>query len=287
LEITLVNPFWVTMENMYAAAATQLGVKIDVYAAPSEGDTTSQLNTLETMVSKDYKAIIFTPIDPENLIPGIVMGNKKGIYMVDSGPEVDTTALAAAGGHLDGWLSVDFTTQGTLAAQEIVKELGSAGGKVAIIEGIPGAGQSDERVQGATTVFQASPNITLLAPQPGNWDATTAYNIATNLIEANPDLKAIYCCNDDMGVAAASALAAAGHPGVLVFGADFTPAAQSGIEAGTYTGTTTFSEAAWAEGTVIDALKLIQGLKDLPTGMISEPIMLITKANVAQFSGFE
>ena len=286
LLITLANPFWVTMQKDYQALADTFGVKIDIYAAPTENDDQAQLNTLESMTAQNYKAIIFTPINQSNLIPGIVMANKKGIYMIDSGPSEDATSLTNAGGHVDAWININFAIQGQLAAQDIVKKLGTAGGKVVVIQGIPGAGQSDARTQGAENVFNSSPNIKVLPHQAGNWDRPTALTITQNLLQANPDLKAIYCCNDDMAMGALAALAAAGNKNVLVYGADFIQEASDAIAGGTMAGTTTFSEAALAQGGVIAALKLIQGMKDIPKGEVDLPIALITKDNLQQYVGF-
>lgn len=285
--ITLANPYWVEMKNRYNEWAADLGITVDVMAAPTEGDLKSQLETLEAMVAKDYKAIIFTPIDPYNLIPGIVKANEKGIFMLDSGPSVNREALKEAGGKLDGWISATFQDQGRLAAEEIVRILGEKGGKVAIIEGIPGAGQSEARKEGASRVFNDASNVEIVAVEPGNWDRNKAYDITTNLLKVHPDLSAIYCANDVMALAAADALEVAGiKDKVLVFGTDFIPEAKEAIEKGRLDGSTTFSQAAWTRGALTYSLKLMQGSTDLPEKLLI-PITLVTKGNVAKFEGWK
>lgn len=102
LIISLTNPFWVNMENRYMEAAEELGIQLEVLSGTTEGDTTSQLETLMTMATKDYDAIILSPIEGTNLIPGIVQANQNEIPVINLGPGVDEEALQEAGGHLTG-----------------------------------------------------------------------------------------------------------------------------------------------------------------------------------------
>ncbi|MFW5649617.1 MAG: substrate-binding domain-containing protein, partial [Candidatus Alkaliphilus sp. MAG34] len=170
LVITLTNPFWVDMKNGYEQAARELGVNLEVMAAPTENDAKSQLETLDAMVAKDFKALIISPIEPFNLVPGVVRANERGIPVINLGPHIDIDAVREAGGTIDGRILVDFEEQGALAAQYIVHKLGANGGEVAIIQGIPGAGQSEGRTAGARKVFDRSENVKVVSVQPANWD---------------------------------------------------------------------------------------------------------------------
>lgn len=286
LIITLANPFWVAMKEGYERAGAELGVEVTVMAAPTEGDTKSQLETLDAMAARDYDAIIASPIEPYNLVPGVVRANKKGIKVVNLGPPISKEALQEAGGWLDGRIAVNFEEQGAMAAEYIVEKLGPQGGKVAIIQGIPGAGQSEGRTAGARRVFEAAENVETVSIQPGNWDRNTAYNVASNILQAHPDIKAIFCCNDVMALAAADALEAAGkREGVIIFGVDFIPEAHEAIKAGKLDGTIAYSIRVYSKAAIILALKCIQG-HDIP-GEVFSPLALVSKENVAEFAGWE
>ena len=130
--ISLTNQFWANMKVCYEAAAEKLGVQIDVQTGTTEGDTQSQLDVLMTMADMDYDVIIVSPIDGTNLIPGIVKCNEKGIKVINLGPGVDTAALAEAGGHLDGKITVQFSDQGKIVANDMISRL-PEGGEVAIL----------------------------------------------------------------------------------------------------------------------------------------------------------
>ncbi len=287
LVITLSNPYWTEMKKRYEEWSSEMNVSVEIMAAPTEGDLKSQLDTLETMVVKGYDAIIATPMDPFNLIPGVLKANEKGIPVICSGPAIDAKALKDAGGRLDGWISATFLDQGRLAAEDMVQKMGAEGGKVAIIEGIPGAGQSEARKKGAGDVFAQAGNVPVVSVQPGKWDRNLAFDIATNLVKATPDLRGIYCANDVMALAAADALEAAGkREGVLIYGTDFIPEARTAIKEWKLQGSTTFSQAAWTRGAIVYALKLAEKATDLPE-RLNIPIMLATAENIGDFEGWK
>ncbi len=162
--------------------------------------------------------------------------------VINLGPGVNLDALTEQGGHLDGIITVDFENQGKMVAEDMLKQM-PEGGKVAIIQGMPGgAGQSEGRTKGAKEVFENTDGIELVSILPGNWDRNTAYNLATDLIQAHPDLKGIFACNDVMALAAVEALETAGkRDGVIIYGVDFTEEAGEAIKAGRYDGTITYS----------------------------------------------
>ena len=283
LVISLTNPYWVGMKDAYIAAAEQYGVNIEVMSAPTEGDKQSQLETLNAMALKDYKAIVLSPIEPYNLLPGIIQCNKNGIPVINLGPGINVDSLKEMGGRLDGRLTVDFAQQGELAASDMVKRIGT--GKVAIIQGIPGAAQSEGRTAGAKKVFESTKGIELVSVQPANWDSTAAYNAASDIIQAHGDLKGIFCCNDVMALAASRALTDAGlKDKVLLYGVDGTEEAKTAIKEGRMDGTITYPSSAYAKAAVIMLLKLAQGMDMGQT--VYCPLDVINTENVAQFDGY-
>ncbi len=240
--ITLANPYWVSMKNGYEHAAKEFGIEMDIQAAPQENSTTAQLDILENMVAKGYDAISAHTITAHNLIPGFVKATKKGITTITDW-RVDMKAAREAGANPIALGLVDYYAQGKIGAEYIIQELSkTGGGKVAIIEGMPGAPQSQGRKQGAEDVFKAASGINLVSVQPGNWDRKKAYDIATNLMQAYPDLKGIMCANDIMALAAMEALEASGKAKqVTVVGIDLIQQAKEAIEQGRLAGSVAFS----------------------------------------------
>lgn len=284
LVISLTNPYWVGMKESYEVAAKQYGVEIEVMSAPTEGDKQSQLETLEAMAQKGYDAIVLSPIEPFNLLPGIVQCNENEIPVINLGPGINVESLESMDGHLDGRLTVDFAQQGEMAANDIVSRIGT--GKVAIIQGISGAAQSEGRTEGAKKVFEASEGIELVSVQPADWDSTKAYSAAADLIEAHPDLKAIFCCNDVMALAASEALTDNNaKDGVLIYGVDGTEEAKTAIKEGRMDGSITYPSSVYAKAAVVMLLKLAQGME--MNGPVYCPLDAINTDNVNEFDGYK
>ncbi|CCQ95141.1 conserved hypothetical protein [[Clostridium] ultunense Esp] len=285
LIISLTNPFWSNMKDKYEKAGEELGIEVEVLSAPTEGDTTSQLETLDGMIVKDYDAIIFSPIDGNNLIPGLLRANQANVPVINLGPGVNQDALKEQGGHVDGIITVDFENQGKMVAEDMLKQMPD-GGKVAIIQGIPGAGQSEGRTKGAKEVFENTEGVEIVSIQPGNWDRNTAYNIATDLIQAHPDLKGIFACNDVMALAAVEALETADKKdGIIVYGVDFTEEAQVAIKEGRLDGSITYSPSVYTKAALLLSLKIVQG--EEVEGPVYSPLAVVNKENINDFDGWK
>lgn len=281
--ISLTNAFWANMKDYYEAAAAEYGIDLDVQTGTTEGDTASQLDVLMTMADMDYDVIIVSPIDGTNLIPGIVKCNENGIKVINLGPGVDEEALADAGGYLDAKITVQFEEQGETVANDMIARLPD-GGQVAILAGLAGAGQSEGRTAGAQAVLEAAEGIELVAVQNCDWDATLAYDATKDLLTEYPELKGIFCCNDTMALAAVEALASEGRNDVLVYGVDFTDDARAAIEAGTMTGSMSYSSERYTKAALQMAIMLNEG--ETFESNVYLPLTLVTVDNVNDLEGW-
>ncbi|UNC90870.1 sugar ABC transporter substrate-binding protein [Candidatus Contubernalis alkaliaceticus] len=285
LEITLANPFWVVMQEGYEAAAEEFGVEVDVMAAPKEDDVNSQLDTLMNILTKNYDAVAISAITPFNLIPGVAQATKMGIPVVAVGTSVDEEAAKEADARVEAFITSDFEEQGTMGAEFIIEKIGS--GEVAIIEGLPGAAQGEARKNGAKKTFEANSDIELVSVQPGNWDRKTAYDIASNLIQAHPELKGIFCANDVMALGVVEALKAAGKKDdVVVVGVDFIEEAKDSIVEGELDATVAMSPYLFGKGGLILALKVLEG-HELNEEIYWTPLGLVSAENVHTFEGWK
>lgn len=229
---TLANPFWVSMKDGIEAEAQALGIKVDVYAAQSEDDLQGQLNLFETAISKKYKAIGIAPLSPVNLNTAIASANEKGIYVANIDEKVDLEQLQSIGGNVICLVTTDNVAVGAKAAGFIIDQL-QDGGQVAIIEGKAGNASGEDRKNGAKQAFEANDKFEIVDSQPADWDRTKALDVASNIISKNPELKAIYACNDTMALGAYQAVKNAGKEGeIIVVGTDGAPEAVESIQAG-------------------------------------------------------
>nr|WP_321460500.1 D-allose transporter substrate-binding protein [uncultured Cohaesibacter sp.] len=230
---TLANPFWQSVEKGVEAKAAELGVEVDIFASPSEGETQAQLQLFEDVLNRGYKGVGFAPISPVNLVQPAARAYKAGIALVNIDEQIDVSALKQAGGNIEAFITTDNVAVGKKGAGFIIDKLGADGGEVAIIEGQAGAASGEARKAGATAAFEAAANVTIVASQPADWDRLKALDVAANIIQSSPNLKGIYCANDTMALGAQQAVQNAGKKDtILVVGTDGQPEALKSVEAG-------------------------------------------------------
>ncbi|MDO4540674.1 MAG: substrate-binding domain-containing protein [Syntrophomonadaceae bacterium] len=285
LVIALSNSFWAEMKECYEAAGQDLGIEVEVAAAASESDTTGQMEALDAMIVKDFDAIIVSPIEGTNLIPAIVRANQSQVPIINLGPGVNVDVLTEAGGYLDGKITVNFEIQGGMVADAMIEEIGAEGGEIAIIQGLAGAAQSEGRSAGAKARFEETGGYTVVSVQPGDWDRNKAYDITVDLLQANPELKGIFACNDVMALGAVEAIKAAGKEGVVVYGVDGTTEALDSIRAGELSGSITYSKVVYTKAGELLALKIAQGQE--VSAPVYAPLSIVNAANINDFEGFK
>lgn len=285
IESTLSNSFWVTMQEGYEEAAEEYGVTVDVQATDSDTDTAGQLGILEDMLVKDYKAIAVSPLTGDCLISGIVQANQDDVKIITTGNEVDEEALAAAGGAIAGKITVDFYNQGVLGAQYIIDKVGTPG-KVAVIAGNEGGTQADARRDGAKDTFEKA-GYEVVSVEQCDFDVQKAYDAATAIIEANPDLIGFTCGNDDMALGVVKALQEKEMKDkVMVVGVDFTAEAKAAIQDGSYDATVAMSPYLMGREGIIIMLKALEG-QDVSSVGDSTPMAVVDASNVAQMDDWK
>ena len=260
---TLANPFWVAMKEGIEAQAKESGIVVDVFSVQDENDTEGQVRQLETVIGKNYQAVVFAPISPVNLVLPASRAYKKGIFLVNLDERVNLEQLKQNAANIFSFISTDNVAVGRQGAQAIVEQLGSQGGMVAIIEGKAGNASGENRKQGAAEVFEKASNVELVSSQPADWDRSRALDVAANLIQSYPDLRAIYACNDTMALGAMTAVEAA-KADILVVGTDGTPEARDMVQAKRLYATVAQDPAAIGRAGVLEALKAIDANAQIP-----------------------
>src|SRR5690606_33053383 len=181
---TLSNPFWVDMKKGIEDEAKTLGVSVDIFASPSEGDFQSQLQLFEDLSNKKYKGIAFAPLSSVNLVMPVARAWQKGLYLVNLDEKIDMDNLKKAGGNVEGFVTTDNVAVGAKGADFIINKLGAEGGEVAIIEGKAGNASGEARRNCETEAFKKANQIKQDASHPSDWvrmkspvDATYSHHL--------------------------------------------------------------------------------------------------------------
>jgi ribose transport system substrate-binding protein len=273
---TEANEYWQAMKSGYEDAAKMYGVTVDVGSVPTEADTQQQLALVESWLGRNYDALLVSPITPLNLNSALAQASAAGTPIINVDELIPADAAAEAKVSIATRIASNNYQAGQLAGDWVLKNI-AAGSKVAILEGLAGNVSGQSRRDGFADTVKDKMN--LVASQPADWDRAKALNVATNLLQANPDLAAIYCANDTMALGAAEAVKAAGLEGkVAVIGTDAVPEAIEAIKAGRMIGTVAQYPYEIAFIAVENAIKVKEG-RPIPI-KIDAPIVLLTKDNV-------
>lgn len=227
---TLNNPFFVAMADEAQKKADELGVELEVIAPPQESDIDQQINMFESMIEKKVDGIMVVPNGTKEIVSSIERANEAGIPVVT----LDTTA---EGGDLLCFIGTDNYAGGKMAGEYIAELIDS--GEVAMVTGTPGNLTQEERLRGCREVLEQYEEIKLAGDAvPSYSDRAQAMSQAENLITAYPDLKVIYCVNDEIALGVSEAVQTAGKTGdIFIIGFDGAPEASQAILDGKITAT--------------------------------------------------
>lgn len=216
---TQATDFWKQMNDGVAAYAEENGIDLYLAAAQSDSDDAGQLAILEQCVNDGYTGIAIAPVNAAAMVSGVKAANDAGVTVVNIDEQFDPGEMENQGAVCAGFVSSDNKAIGQMGAEYISEGL-EAGSEVAIIAGIAGNVSSEDRQAGAEAGFEAK-GMKLITVQNCDWDMQKALDAAATLIQQNPNLKAIYCCNDGMAAGVRQAIANAGKTEeILLCGTD-------------------------------------------------------------------
>ena len=268
------NEFWRNFKNGYEAAEKSLkdaGVdaKIKVDGTTDESDEIGQQTMTDNLVNQGYNALMLSPISDSNLTSSVDNAKTKKIPTIN----VNDGLISAA----DYFVGPDAYQNGELAAEWVSKQLGDKG-DVAIVIGMAKAFAARERTAGFKGwIKDNNSGLNVVAEQNADWDRQKAKELASTWIQQNPDLKAIFCNNDDMALGVVEAVEEA-KKDILVVGVDGIGEAYDSIRAGKLDATVDSFGYYMSQVATEVTLRVLAG-QDIPR-VTHTPQALIDKNNV-------
>lgn len=187
----------------------ELGVEIVVdYMPPLICDVVEQNAMLEKIAKSQPNGIAVDPVDAVGHMKAINQIRDQGIPVVlfDSpSPDPSITSIGN-----------DFTQQGIIAAERLVKLIGYTG-KVAVMQGYPTAPNHKARYEAQLAVLRKYPDISVVDGGIDNDNIETARQQASAVLESHPDLRGYLCCDASGPIGIATAIKEAGRAGKVKF----------------------------------------------------------------------
>jgi len=242
--------FYVAEADGIKKAAADAGV--DIVLLSADNNSTQQINQVNDLITQGIDVLIFTAQDATAAAAGVRAANRADIPVVavDQKPE---------GG--DAKLATYIATDSVKAAEELCtwmfKQMGGKG-EIGILQGVLGSTAELQRSQGCQQALDKHPDIKVVAKQSANWDETEGYKAAQNMLQANPNLKAIFGESDAMGLGAAKAAKDAKRD-IIAVGIDGFPTMVKAIQDGLTDATQAQIPYKMGQMAVSDAIKLHNG----------------------------
>jgi ribose/xylose/arabinose/galactoside ABC-type transport system permease subunit/ABC-type sugar transport system substrate-binding protein len=226
------SPFWAAMESAAEREAEAQRVHLVSLAADRETDVERQYQIIENLIQQGVDAILLSPSGSKELVPAIRKANDAGVPVLLLDTRIDQAVAESVGAEVLSYIGSDNFEGGAVAGRYLSTILGGSG-EVIIIEGISGHETADQRRLGFLRGIEDSPGIRVVASQTANWERALAYNVAENLLQAHPEVDAIFAANDEMALGALEAVAAAQRlENVSIIGFDAIPDALENIRTG-------------------------------------------------------
>ena len=214
------NPFFVTLKEGAVQKANELGYELIVL--DSQNDPSKELGNVEDLLVKGVNVLLINPTDSDAVVSSVRAANRSKIPVV-------TLDRAANGGKVVSHVASDNVLGGEVAGNYIVEKLVGKG-KVVELEGIPGTTAARDRGEGFNKAIAGK--LDVVAKQAADFDRTKGLTVMENILQAQPEINAVFAHNDEMALGALKAIESSGRKDIIVVGFDATDDAVAAVKDG-------------------------------------------------------
>jgi ribose transport system substrate-binding protein len=261
--------------DAYAAArmgaertAARLGARVVHYVPQRPDDVEEQIALVGHAIAARPEAVLFVPVHDTAMNASVRKLNDAGIPVVNLLNRLTEGKFVTFVGSDDYRIGYDI-------AARLFRHLGGKG-DIVVLEGVPGAVTSRDRVRGFQDALAQWPGIRAAASRAANYQQETARRVVAELLPGLPHLDGILSANDVMSLGAIEALEAAGRSAAVV-GVNALPAAITAIKCGKLLATVDFDALKIACVAAEAAIRHLRG-QPVPKD-IELPVQIVDAAN--------
>jgi ribose transport system substrate-binding protein len=274
---TLNNPWFVVLGDAARGRAEELGYEATVF--DSQNDPATEAAHFENVLAGGYGAILLNATDSDGSIAGVRKARAAGVPVFCIDREINATDAATSQILSDNY-------SGCIAVGEyFAEQLGGEGSYLEIL-GQVGDNNTWNRSKGFHSVVDRFPKLKMAAQQSADFDRGKAHDVMESLLQAHPDVDAVFCGNDAMAMGAYQALVSAGKGSrVKVFGFDGADDVVRLIAEGKIQATAMQFPKTMARAAAEYADRWIKGKRDFPR-KVPVSVELVTPENVGQYGDY-
>jgi ribose transport system substrate-binding protein len=265
--------FYIAAVDGMKKAAADAGLELVVLSA--DNNSTQQVNQVNDLITQKVGALIFIAQDATSAAAGVRAANRANIPViaVDQKPE-------SGQGKLQTYIATDSVKAADALCTWMFKQMGGKG-DIGILQGVLGGTAELQRSKGCKQALDRTPGIKVVAKQSANWDETQGYKAAQNMLQANPNIKAIFGESDAMGLGAAKAARDANKK-IISVGIDGFPTMIQAIKDKLTQATQAQVPYKMGQMAVSDAKKVLDGQASSIPALQYQDTVLVTSENVGQ-----
>jgi len=189
----------------------------------ANGNSQTQIEQIRELLAKDIDILIVSPNEAEPLTPIVDSVFQQDIPII-------VTDRKTSSGLYNAYVGADNTAIGLLAGKYIDNIL-QGKGKIGIVRGLAGSSPAMEREKGLLQALEKTPGITVDLVLNGNWEKSSAYQLANSQIERIVNCDLIFAFNDQMALGIRQALRDHSiQKDIHIIGVDALPGKGNGLE---------------------------------------------------------
>ncbi len=212
--IDMENPYFITLESAIREVIEKAGSELvtkDPASSPEDQET-----QIKEMISEGIDGIFLCPVDWEAITPALDALKEADVKIIN----VDTQVKEMD--YVDAYIGSNNIEAGYICGEDLIERC-PEGGKVAILE-CPTQNSINERITGfEEAIAAAEKGFEVVERVDTNGEFEKALNAAKEILEKYPEVTAIMCGNDQLAVAAKTAVNLAGLKEVIIYGVDGSP----------------------------------------------------------------
>jgi ribose transport system substrate-binding protein len=258
---------------------------VELVLLEGTNDSTAQVSQVEQLIADDPDVLIVLPHEGDPLTPVALEAMDQGIPVVNLDREFSSEAAFRT------WIGGNNYGIGVSAGNYFAEQL-DCEGNVVEIQGLAAISVTEQRTAGfADTIEQlCGDGIKIVAQQPADFLPDKGLTVMETILQAQPDIDAVYTHDDDMAMGVVSAIENAGREDeMFLTGAGGSTAAMELIkDGGLYRATFMYNPSMSASAVrVARLIALGQGFEELVEpevpSRIELPASTVTKDNVDDF----
>ena len=274
---TLNNPWFVFLANTAAEKAKALGYDAKIF--DSQNNTALESDHFENIIVAGFEAILFNSTDADGSVANVLKAKAAGVPVFCMDREINSNIAATS------QILSDSYSGSVAIAKYFTQQLNKRGNYVEIL-GIVGDNNTWSRSKGFHSVVDNYPELKMVAQQSADFDRNKAMEVMESILQAHPDIDAVFCGNDGMAMGAYQALVSSGKAGkVKVFGFDGAEDVITAINENKVAATGMQFPKVMAETAALFADEYIKGRRDFPQ-KIPVAVELVTFKNIQDYIAY-